>query len=305
MFNPILASSALKRMRSSRTVVIVGAYVAVLAALLCLGMESFVFENTIYITDMSQGVSAYVMLMAAQFVLMILVAPAMTAGSIAGERERQTLELLLVTNTGSLRIVFGKLMESFAFLALLIFSGLPVMSLTMLMGGVTMTQILMGMLFLMVCAFAAASVGILCSSFMKNTVAATIISYVLILAVGAGTLIPFITSLDKSSLTKILYDDAAYAALSRLDGFRMMPKLLMINPGVGLASLIQSQTATIQYSFVGDEGRLCVMFRLMDKIGFGVIPCISMVFMLMAALALILIAAGLVRPRRFRVRRNA
>ena len=51
----------------------------------------------------------------------------MTSASIAGERERQTLDLLLVTNTGSFRIIAGKVMESFAVLALLILCGLPVM----------------------------------------------------------------------------------------------------------------------------------------------------------------------------------
>ena len=42
----------------------------------------------------------------------------MTAGSISGKRERQTLDLLLVTNTGPVKLVLGKLLESFSFLAL-------------------------------------------------------------------------------------------------------------------------------------------------------------------------------------------
>ena len=105
MLNPILASSALRRMRSVRTIVIIGVYVAVLMALLCLGMSTFIFGSTFDINSMSAGITTYCLLMAAQFALIVLVAPAMTAGSIAGERERQTLELLLVTNTGSLSII--------------------------------------------------------------------------------------------------------------------------------------------------------------------------------------------------------
>lgn len=304
MLNPILASSALRRMRSVRTIVIIGVYVAVLMALLCLGMSTFVFGSTFYINSMSAGITTYCLLMAAQFALIVLVAPAMTAGSIAGERERQTLELLLVTNTGSLSIVFGKLMESFAFLALLIFSGLPVMCLTMLLGGISILQILTGMLFLMVCAFAAACVGILCSSFMKNTVAATIISYVLILLIGIGTIIPLLTSIDKKSITDILYDNAAYAAMSQMDGFRMMPKLLLVNPGVGLISLIEDQTAFIQQNFAGGHGRLYATFLMMKKIGYNIVPFINMAFMVITALVLLLLAARLVRPRHVRIRRK-
>lgn len=305
MLNPILASSALRRMRSVRTIVIIGAYVAVLMALLCLGMSTFVFGSTYYIYSMSAGISTYCLLMAAQFALVILVAPAMTAGSIAGERERQTLELLLVTNTGSLSIVFGKLMESFAFLALLIFSGLPVMCLTMLLGGISILQILTDMLFLMVCAFAAACVGILCSSFMKNTVAATIISYVLILLIGLGTFMPLLTSIDKKSVTDVLYDNAAYAAMTRGEGFGMMPKLLLANPGVGLISLIEDQTAYIQRNIAGGQGRLYAVFLLMKKIGYNIVPFINMAFMVIAALALLLLAARMIRPRRVRIRRKA
>ena len=301
MLNPILASSALRRMRSVRTIVIIGVYVAVLMALLCLGMSTFIFGSSFYINSMSAGITTYCLLMAAQFALIVLVAPAMTAGSIAGERERQTLELLLVTNTGSLSIVFGKLMESFAFLALLIFSGLPVMCLTMLLGGISILQILTGMLFLLVCAFAAACVGILCSSFMKNTVAATIISYVLILLIGIGTIVPLLTSIDKKSITDVLYDNAAYAAMSQMDGFRMMPKLLLVNPGVGLISL---QTAFIQQNFAGGHGRLYATFLMMKKIGYNIVPFINMAFMVITALVLLLLAARLVRPRHVRIRRK-
>ena len=119
MLNPILAFSATRRMRSFRTVLILIAY-----------------EN------LMNGMKCYLFLLAAQFGLLILIAPAMTSASIAGERERQTMELLLVTNTGSFRIVLGKALESFAVLALLIISGLPVMSLCLLTGGITLVQIL-------------------------------------------------------------------------------------------------------------------------------------------------------------------
>ncbi|MBP3647346.1 MAG: ABC transporter permease subunit, partial [Clostridia bacterium] len=154
MLNPILASSALRRMRSARTIVICGVYIAVLFFLTCLCMSVFLVSDTVTLSDISRGMNTYLILLLAQFALIVLVAPAMTASSIAGERERQTLELLLVTNTGSMRIVFGKLMESFAFLALLIVSSLPVMCLTMLLGGVTLFHILSGLLFLLCCAFA-------------------------------------------------------------------------------------------------------------------------------------------------------
>lgn len=98
-----------------------------------------------------------------QFAMILLITPAMTAGSIAGERERQTLDMLLVTNTGSLRIVAGKLLESLGYVALLLVAALPTMCLTLITGGVTLADVLTGALFLLVTAFAALSVGVFAS----------------------------------------------------------------------------------------------------------------------------------------------
>ena len=297
MLNPILASSALRRMRTSRAIVIVGAYASVLMLLACLGMGAFIGSDAVTIGDMSAGVTAYTILLSAQFALIVLVAPAMTAGAIAGERERQTLELLLVTNTCSFSIVLGKLMESFAFLALLIVSGLPAMCLTMMLGGVTLAQILTGMLFLLCCAFAAASVGILCSSFMRGTVPATVVSYILILLIGVGTLVPIATSIDR------VYDSEAYAALSQAEAMKLLPKLLYVNPGIGLVTLIESQTAMfLDYYF--NLGRMYATVLLLQKIGCNVFPFVNMAAMLALGSVLVGIAAALVRPRRVRVRRK-
>ena len=148
MLNPIMAFSATRRMRSFRTMLIVIAYVTALL-LLSLAFLAPFLKDTVYMSAMTKGPLCYLALLLAQFVLIILIAPAMTSASVAGERERQTLDLLLVTNTGSFRIVMGKVMESFAVLALLILCGLPVMSLCLLTGGITLGQILIGELFLL------------------------------------------------------------------------------------------------------------------------------------------------------------
>ncbi len=302
MLNPILASSALRRMRSMRTQIIVVAYVVVLLALVLVGMHSFAGGDAVLVDDMSEGIESYVLLIAAQFGLIVLVAPAMTASSIAGERDRQTLELLLVTNTRSLRIVTGKLMESFAFMALLILCGLPATCLTMLTGGVTILDILTGTLFLLCCAFAAACVGVLCSSFMRNTVGATIVSYIALLLIGAGTIMPLVVGITKG-MTDRLYDPAAYAAMTSGDAMCMLPALLYVNPGIGLASMLEGQTALL-HGFVSGRGRLPALLLMLDKIGYGRVAAINMGIMVVLGLLFVGAAALLVRPRRVRVRRK-
>ena len=124
MINPILASSARRRMRSIRTPILITLYGAMILAS-GLGMAFGAFtSSTLSIFAMREGVTAYAAMLAIQFAMILLITPAMTAGSIAGERERQTLDMLLVTNTGSLRIVAGKLLESLGYVALLLVAAL-------------------------------------------------------------------------------------------------------------------------------------------------------------------------------------
>lgn len=303
MINPILASSALRRMRSAKTLLILGVYVLVLLLIVLAMLSPFLRENQVTVDNFQMGLITYIVLMLAQFFLIVLVTPAMTAGSIAGERERQTLELLLVTNTGSYAIVLGKWMESFAFIALLILCGLPVTALTMLPGGVGLMSMLLGTLFLLVCAFAASAVGVLCSSFMKNTVGATVISYIVLLFIGVGTLLPLFFGITPAMAGR-LYDTAKYAAMTPLDAVKMMPKPLFLNPGVGLVALVEDQVAAVQSTFASSTGRLYALFLIMKKIGYGRVALINMGGMVLLAVAFSGIAALLVRPRKVRVRKR-
>jgi ABC-type transport system involved in multi-copper enzyme maturation permease subunit len=74
--------------------------------------------------------------MMVQFLAVILLTPAYTAGAVAEEKDRQTLEFLLATDLHNREIVLSKLASRLANLTLLVLTGLPVLSLTQLWGGV-------------------------------------------------------------------------------------------------------------------------------------------------------------------------
>lgn len=196
MLNPILSFSATRRMRSFKTLLIAAAYVIVMLAVTLLIMGRL-FGSEATFNSIRNSVTCYQAQMITQFILILLIAPAMTSGAIAGERERQTLELLLVTNTRSFRIVFGKAMESFAMLGLLIVCGFPVMCLTMIAGAVTLTQLLTGELFLLLIAFASVCVGVFSSTLARSTVASGVISYLILLAIGGLTLVPMFSDFPR------------------------------------------------------------------------------------------------------------
>ncbi len=294
MLNPILAFSATRRMRSFRTMLIVIAYIAAMLLLALVVLNPFM-DNRINLSTTSKSPTAYLLLIAVQFGLLILIAPAMTSGAIAGERERQTLELLLVTNTGSFRILLGKVLESFAVLALLIVCGLPVMSLCLLTGGVTVGQILIGELFLLAEAFACVSIGVFCSSVARSTVLSGVLSYLVIILVGVITALPFLFGYPQS-ITDVVYDRPLYAALTPGEARLMISPLLYMNPGFGLLSLVQGELHVLtSYTEYLGWGRILCTWRMADRAGWVFIALASAVGMLVIAAILIGLASLMIR----------
>ena len=294
MLNPIMAFSATRRMRSFKTMLVVIAYVAALLLLALAFLGSFI-PDAVYLNTMTRGPMCYLALLIAQFTLIILIAPAMTSASIAGERERQTLDLLLVTNTGSFRIAIGKVMESFAVLALLIVCGLPVMSLCLLTGGVSLVQILIGELFLLAEAFACVSIGVFCSSVARSTVLSGVLSYLVIILVGVITALPFLFGYPQS-ITDVVYDRPLYAALTPGEARMMISPLLYMNPGFGLLSLVQGELHVLtSYTEYMGWGRILCTWRMADRAGWVFIALASAVGMLVIAAILIGLASLMIR----------
>ena len=294
MLNPIMAFSATRRMRSFKTMLIVIAYVAALLLLALAFLGSFI-PDAVYLNTMTRGPMCYLALLIAQFTLIILIAPAMTSASIAGERERQTLDLLLVTNTGSFRIAIGKVMESFAVLALLIVCGLPVMSLCLLTGGVSLGQILIGELFLLAEAFACVSIGVFCSSVARSTVLSGVLSYLVIILIGVVTALPFLFGYPQN-ITDVVYDRSLYAALTPGEARMMISPLLYMNPGFGLLSLVQGELHVLtSYTEYMGWGRILCTWRMADRAGWIFISLASAAGMLVIAAILIGLASLMIR----------
>ena len=303
--NPILAFSGRRRMRTARTAILITIYgLAVLGFGLLISFGTFLRPNvTLY--DMVSGQTGYVGMMVFQFGLLLLVTPAMTAASISGERERQTLDLLLVTNTGSLRIALGKLLERLGLMLLLIFATLPAMCLVLLTGCMTLPQVLQGLLFLGICAFAMLSVGMLCSALFRRTVAATVVSYLAVFAIGLITLVPLVVDVSRiRAAYDMLYSNSYYSGPVGVIGGADAPgsvRLIsfVLNPALGLACLLASQTGLLRESF---SSYSYTLYEMYDYLDFAGMAWLSMAFMASAGAVLNLLAALFVRPRGVRVR---
>ena len=297
MINPVLASSAMRRMRSPRTPIIVTIYCAALTAFVYFYSFQDFSNPSITISQMGKGIESYLLLIGLQFAMLVLVAPAMTAGSIAGERERQTLDLLQVTNTSSFSIVMGKLLESFGFLCLLILSSMPVLSLVMITGGISLLQMLMAVLYLLLTALAALSVGLFASALLKKTVTATVVSYLSIFGLGVVTILPLWWDVQNIGATY----DAARLADQVLQSIDYMPVSFTISPVLGLFSLLSSHMQTgITWFVIEFSHTLRMTFQLLP---FDRYLTYHMAFLAGFSLVLISLSTWFIRPNR-RMRRR-
>jgi len=78
-----------------------------------------------------------------QLALMCFLAPVFTAAAITQERDAETYNILLSTPLSNAQIVLGSLTSRMFFVLALLLAGLPIFCITMLYGGVTMSQILL------------------------------------------------------------------------------------------------------------------------------------------------------------------
>ena len=123
--------------------------------------------------------------------LLFVVTPALTASTISGERERQTLDVLLTTRMSPFEIVMGKYLSALMQGILLVVSTLPFLSLVFIYGGLNFLQLL-GLLAVMLYELAFIAVfGVFFSALTKRTVVAVILSYVMLGILVGGTISAF------------------------------------------------------------------------------------------------------------------
>ena len=95
------------------------------------------FRRSRPLSGWAAGRRIYDAVFALQAVLIALITPALTAGAITLEREQRAYEMLVMTQLRPMEVVAGKLAAALAFVALLLTSSLPLLSLSFFFGGVS------------------------------------------------------------------------------------------------------------------------------------------------------------------------
>ena len=241
MINPVFRRETRTALRSWKIFAAMAVYTALLtfAAAITLAINDSLSYN--YSFNPQTVIVLYIVLTAFQNVIVAIITPSLTAGAVSGERERQTLDLMLLTKMSTISIVVGKLMSSMLTVLLIIIASLPVFSIVFYYGGVSLWN-LFGMAgFTLLFAAMVGSISIFFSTVTKKTVVSTVWTYIIVLALTFGNLI--VTALF-AALGQYNVNEMALAIFVRLS--------LAFNPAISFFALVDMQYGIgIFHDFIG------------------------------------------------------
>ncbi len=238
--NPVLQRELLVNLRMGRAFVLLFMYLALLGAVVYFAWPQ---DSRLDMTANSRSVAQTRRLVdlffVGQYVLASMMAPSFAAGSITGEKERKTYEMLLASPLRPAAIVFGKLVASLTHLAVLIFASLPIVMLCLPLGGVSIYEVLAAYLGLILSVVTFGMISVACSAYFQRTSAALVVSYLLILPLALVGVILWINLADQ--------------------GFFRLMLILTVLPAVSLAvclALFFNTSALLLHPpDVGSEGK--------------------------------------------------
>ena len=241
----IMVKELRSRMRGRRAFIVLTVYLGILA-LITYGVYVVIAPNASGITGAGLGgggfggqanasaligQSIFTLLSIFQLILVCFIAPAFTAGQISLEREKQTLDLLISTPMRPGAIVIGKLLAALAFVVLMIVAAIPITAIVLMYGGASVDDIVRQQLVLLATALALGAIGLFYSALLKRTQAATVLTYITVLAMTVGTTMLFI-------FWTVVANQDPDGGFNPGPPERAPEQLMYINPMVGMLDVV-------------------------------------------------------------------
>ena len=207
--NPVFARELRERVRRPGTPILLTIYLVLL-----LVVASFAYRSVRgnvangfdggFLNRSVAGRQMFEWVLFALFALVCFFVPGYTAGTITGERERQTMVPLQVTLLRPRQIVVGKILASVAYTVLLVVAAFPILCLAYAIGGLTVGQLVRGLFGVLFVALVLATLAVMWSAVFRRSATAIVMSYatVLVLLLGTPLLAAIFGTLGGSSGSK-------------------------------------------------------------------------------------------------------
>jgi ABC-type transport system involved in multi-copper enzyme maturation permease subunit len=184
-FAPIITLDLVTAARRMRYFIVRVVYALVLLFLLWTNYSAarFGYSGTTSIREVAAFSAAFFATFAtAQLVAIMLLTPAMIAGCIAQERERKTIEYLFSSTLTNGEIVLSKYVARTVHVAAILVVGLPVLAMTMMLGGVDPELLLMVFVVTLATLIGLSAMSIAVSVRAKRGRDAVVRTYILLIA---------------------------------------------------------------------------------------------------------------------------
>ena len=143
LVGPVFSREVTLAPRRPRTYIVRAAYGLTLLVLMCTAW--LVLTGTQLVRDVGDlarfGMTLFQILSPLQLAVAVFFAALLSASAVAQEKDRKTLDLLLMTKLTNSELVLGKLLASLLMVLMLVLTALPVFMLAALFGGVSFAQI--------------------------------------------------------------------------------------------------------------------------------------------------------------------
>lgn len=245
--NPVYKREITVSSRSFRMALILMIFNGILALVALLNMYSVVARVRMTAEiQYASFLNLYVFVAVVEFVMLMFIMPALTAGSVSGERERQTLDLMLTTTMKPEDIIIGKLSASFGTMFILIVSSFPLLAVSFVYGGITVYDVFLLLMCYVAVALLSGSMGICFSSIFKRSTLATVVTYGVLILIAAGT---YAVNVFALSVARMNVNNTYATSVSNMaeqansGGFLY---LLLLNPVATFYVMINGQTGDNQ-----------------------------------------------------------
>lgn len=183
---PLVVREVRTRMRGTRSFVIVFVYDLLLICFMALIYLEQTRQSRWMYGNIELGRSIFVWVSYAQMALLLLVAPAITSGSITSERERRSLDVMATSLLTPREIVWGKLLASTSFSVVLLISSVPLIGICFMFGGIGPVELCKTMALLLASILSFSAMALFFSAVSKRTVVSVVLTFVGVLAFTIG-----------------------------------------------------------------------------------------------------------------------
>lgn len=192
--NPMINKELRQRLRERRSWLLPTLYLLVLS-----GTVSFAYYEMLDPQMQGQqevqgadiGEAIFLTVVFTQIVVLLLMAPVFSAGSITIEKEQRTLASLLTSLLSVPQIWWGKFAAALLYLLLLLSSALPLVAISFAFGGVEPEQMIRATASSVLVLAAICAVGLWCSATFRRSIHSTAACYGIVLVLSIVTAVVF------------------------------------------------------------------------------------------------------------------